>query len=131
MTGQLIISVVVFFRWKESYFCKHITLTKLTKLRALTKEEDIRFCRSLIFRSNRPEVLCKKSVLRNLAKLTGKRLCQSLFFNKVADLRHRCFPVNFAKFLRTHFLQDTSGRLLLDIQLPLFNIGCFLGKLEI
>ena len=26
---------------------------------------------------------------------------------------HRCFPVNFAKFLRTHFLQNTSRRLLL------------------
>ena len=29
-------------------------------------------------------------------------------------LWHRCFPVNFAKFLRTRFLQNTSGRLLLD-----------------
>ena len=28
-----------------------------------------------------------KSVLRNLAKFTGKHLCQSLFFNKVANLR--------------------------------------------
>ena len=27
-------------------------------------------------------------------------------------LWHRCFPVNFAKFLRTPFLQNTSGRLL-------------------
>ena len=25
---------------------------------------------------------------------------------------HRCFPVNFANFLRTPFLQNTSGRLL-------------------
>ena len=31
--------------------------------------------------------------------------------------RHRCFPVNFAKFLRTPILQNTSGRLLLDINL--------------
>ena len=23
---------------------------------------------------------------------------------------HRCFPVNFAKFLRTHFLKNTTGR---------------------
>ena len=71
-----------------------------------------------------PEVFCnKKSVLRNIAKFTGKYLCQSLFFNKVAGLRpvtllkkrlwHRYFPVNFAKFLRTSFLQNTSGRLLL------------------
>ena len=29
----------------------------------------------------------KKGVLKNLAKFTGKHLCQSLFFNKVAGLR--------------------------------------------
>ena len=31
-------------------------------------------------------------------------------------LWHRCFPVNFAKFLRTPFSQNTSGRLLLQIE---------------
>ena len=70
-------------------------------------------------------MFCKKGVLRNLAKFTGKHLCQSLFFNKVGDFRpatllkkrlwHRCFPVNFAKFLRTTFLQNTSGRLFLSL----------------
>ena len=40
-----------------------------------------------IFRSSLPEVLYKKCVLRNFAKLTGKYLCRSLFFNKVADLQ--------------------------------------------
>ena len=30
-------------------------------------------------RSSRPEVFCKKGVLRNLAKFTEKRLFQSLF----------------------------------------------------
>ena len=53
------------------------------------------------FRSSRPEVLCKKGVLRNFAKFIGKHLGQSLFFNKVAGLSpatllkkrlwHRCF----------------------------------------
>ena len=33
------------------------------------------------------EVFYKKDVLKNLAKFTGKYLCQSLFFNKVAGLR--------------------------------------------
>ena len=33
-----------------------------------------------------PEVFCKKGVLRNFAEFTGKHLCQSLFFNKVAGL---------------------------------------------
>ena len=66
-----------------------------------------------ISRSSRREVFCKKDVLRNFAKFTEKHLCQSLFFNKVADLRpatlckerlwRRCFSVNFAKFLRTPF----------------------------
>ena len=38
-------------------------------------------------RSSRPEVFCKKDVLRNFAKFTGKHLCQSLFYIKVASLR--------------------------------------------
>ena len=52
-------------------------------------------------------------VFRNFTKFTGKRLCHSLFFNKVAGLRpatllkkklwHGCFSVNFLKFLRTSF----------------------------
>ena len=64
------------------------------------------------------EVFCKKGVLRNFAKFTGKYLCESLFFNRPATLLkkrlwNRCFLVNFAKFLRTPFLQNTSGPLLL------------------
>ena len=60
------------------------------------------------------EVFCKRGVLGNFAKFIGKHLCQSLSFNKVATLLkerlwHRCFPVNFAKFLRIPFLQKTSG----------------------
>ena len=53
-----------------------------------------------------------------------RKIHQSLFFNKVAGLRlatllkkklwHRCVPVSFTKFLRTPFLQNTSGRLLLS-----------------
>ena len=62
-----------------------------------------------------------KIILRNFPKFTGKHLCKCLLFNKVAGLRplskrtlwHRCFPANFSKFLRTPFLQNTSGRLLL------------------
>ena len=40
----------------------------------------------MFYRSSRPEVFCKKGVLRNFGKFTGKHLlCQSLYFNKVAD----------------------------------------------
>ena len=38
---------------------------------------------NISFRSSRPEVFCRKGVLGNFAKFTGKHLCQSLFFNKV------------------------------------------------
>ena len=38
-------------------------------------------------------------------------------------LWHRCFPVNFAKFLRTPFLQSNSGRLLLGIPFSQFIPG--------
>ena len=79
-----------------------------------------------ISRSSRPEVSCKKGVLRNFPKFTGKHLSQSLFFNKVAGspatllrkrLWHRCFPVNFAKFLRTFFFIEHLRWLLLLITL--------------
>ena len=52
------------------------------------------------------------SLLQNalVPKLVDK-LMQFIFIN---SLWHRCFPVNFAKFLRTPVLQNTSGRLLLD-----------------
>ena len=56
----------------------------------------------------------KNGVVRNFAKFTGKHLCQSLFFNKVAALSpatllkkrpwQRCFTVNFTNFLRTPFI---------------------------
>ena len=39
-----------------------------------------------IYRSSCWEVFCEKGVLRSFTKFTGKHLCQSLFFNKVADL---------------------------------------------
>ena len=67
----------------------------------------------IIIRGSRPELFCKKDVLRNFAKFTGKHLCQSLVFNKVATLRpanllekslwHWYFHVNFVKFLRAPF----------------------------
>ena len=74
-----------------------------------------------------PKVFCKKRCFRNFAKFTGKHLCQSLFFNKVASLRlatvlkkrpwRRCFPMNFEKFLRTPILKNTSWLLLLQKEL--------------
>ena len=75
-----------------------------------------------------PEVFYTKGVLRKFTKFTGKHLCQRLFFNKLADLRP-ARPATlfkkeslaqvlscefFVKFLCTPFLQNPSGRLLLQ-----------------
>ena len=59
------------------------------------------------------EVSCKVKSCINFAKFTGKHLCQSLFFNKVAGLRpaillkkrlwHKCFLWLFKKFQRISF----------------------------
>ena len=78
-------------------------------------------------RSSHRKSSLKKVVLRNFTKFTGKQLCQKLFFNIVASLRpatlltkrlwYRCFPVNFAKFLRTLFLQTPTVNTL--------RIACF------
>ena len=38
-------------------------------------------------RSSHQKCSMKKGVLRNFTKFTGKHLCRSLFFNKVAGLR--------------------------------------------
>ena len=68
-------------------------------------------------RSCHPKVFCK--FLRNFPKFTGERVCQSLFSNKVTGLIpvtllkkrlwYKCFPVNFAKFLRTPFLNPVAS----------------------
>ena len=76
-------------------------------------------------RSSRPEVFCKIGVLRNFAKIHKKAPVPESLFNKVAGLRpatlskkriwHRCFSVNFAKFLRTLFVTEHLWWLLLSI----------------
>ena len=66
-------------------------------------------------------VLCKK-VFLEVSKNSQENTCARASFNKnylktllKKRLWHRCFPVNFVKFLWTPFLQNTSGRLLLKI----------------
>ena len=83
------------------------------------QRHDLLSCILPLYGSSHQRCSMKKGVLGNFIKFTGKHLCQSLFFDKVTGLRpatflkkrlwHRCFPVNFAKFLRTPFLQNTSG----------------------
>ena len=91
-----------------------MNFAKFLRITFLTPPGDY-YCLVITSRSSVPEVFCKNGVLRNFTKAKGKHLCQSVFFNKVADLRlailllkkrlwHRCFPVSFGKFLRTPFI---------------------------
>ena len=68
-------------------------------------------------------MFCKKGVLRNFAKFTRNTCARVSFLIKLQArpanllkkrLWHRCFPVNFAKFLRTAFLTEYLSRLLLS-----------------
>ena len=62
------------------------------------------------------ELFCKKGVLRNFANFTGKHLCWSFFLIELQEvcsfikkrLRHRRFPEEFTKFLRTPNLKAVN-----------------------
>ena len=57
-------------------------------------------------RSSRPEVFCKRGVLRNFAKFTGKHLCQSLIFNK-KETAVQVFPCQFCEISNNAFSYGT------------------------
>ena len=58
-----------------------------------------------------PEVFCIKRCSQKFCKIHRKTPVPEF---KKQRLWHKCFLVNCAKFLRTLFLQNTCGRLLLD-----------------
>ena len=82
-----------------------------------------------ISRSSRLQTFFKTGVLKNFAKFTGKHLCQNqpatLLKNR---LWHSCFPVNFAKFLRTPFFTEQLRWLLLNHRIQ--HHGHFVYLLE-
>ena len=52
----------------------------------------IKFSKHTLYKQKQPpEVFYQKSVLRDFTKFTGKHLCQSLSFNKVAGLSSATF----------------------------------------
>ena len=66
-------------------------------------------------RSSCPEVFCKKGVLRNFTKFTGKHLCQSFFFNKVTGLRpEQVFSCEFCEIFKNTFSTEHLRWLLLE-----------------
>ena len=69
-----------------------------------------------ICRNSRPEVFCKKVVLRNFVKLTGKHLCQSLFFNKGLSLQ-------------LYLSHASVSVILLSMQVIITSTQCVIGLL--
>ena len=74
-------------------------------------------------RSSRSGVFLGKDVLKISRKFTGEHPCRSVIsiqlqgnFIEIA-LRHGCTAVNLLHFFRTPFLKNTSGRLLLKMDL--------------
>ena len=79
----------------------------------------------------------KIGVLRNFENLQENTCVRVSFFNKVAGLRpatlwkkklwHRCFPVNYVRFLRTPFLTEYLRWLLLNSALAIQDemVNCF------
>ena len=91
----------------------------------------------------------KYDQIRSFTKFTGKHLCQSLFFNKVADLRrptlwkkrllHKCFPVNFEKLgIWSHLLKKSlmenfifCGVIFFKAKLPIVAFIFLNSRLEV
>ena len=73
-------------------------------------------------RSRNQRCSVRKSLFRNLAKFTGKHLSQSFFFVRLQDCNFvkkdtlaQVFSWEFYEILKNTFLQNSSGRLLVNI----------------
>ena len=69
-----------------------------------------------LFRSSHSQIIFKIDVFQHFANLARQHLCWCLFLIKLQAFRsatplkktqHRCFPVEFTKFLRAPFSQNT------------------------
>ena len=82
------------------------------------------------FGSCRSQMLFKIDVFENFANFTGRHLYWSRFLIKMLcsglqvwnRLLRRCFPLKFAKFFTTPFLQSSSGECFCDLRVlsPLY-----------
>ena len=75
------------------------------------------------FRSSHPEAFLEKGVFKICSKFTREHPCQSgiskkfLYNYSEITLRHGCSPVNLLHIFKTTFLNNTSGRLFLSIEI--------------
>ena len=89
-------------------------------MKAIPKEATGSFNRSnneqattILGHSEAAEVLDKIIVLEN-SQNSQENTCVGVSFLVKERHRQRCFPANFAKILRTHFLKRNSEQLLLE-----------------
>ena len=108
-----------YFPFFISFFCWN-EISKKSSIKEHKRKMENCKANHILDRSSHRRCSVRKDVLRNFAKVIEKHLCQGLFMSGPKTctiikkrLWHRCFPGNLAKFLRTPFLQNTSGRLLL------------------
>ena len=71
------------------------------------------------------DVLLKKGVLKNFVKFTGKHLCQSLFFNKVAEKETlvQVFSCEFCGISKNTFFTE-------HLQATAFTLTAHYGSLD-
>ena len=104
--GGITIGITIGMRKTKSFPCELFVLTYQKQPPEVFRNQRCSYkCRKMCRKTPVPESFFNKDA--------G---CQSLFVNKAAGLKrlwHWCFPVNFAKYLRKHFLQNISGRLVL------------------
>ena len=79
-----------------------------------------------VSRSSRPELFCKKCVLRNFAKFTGKHLCQSLFLIKL-QASEFC-EISKSIFFTEHLWASTSDFEVFMVDF--FNIPSSFNKIK-
>ena len=83
-------------------------------------------------RSSRPEEFCKRDIFRSFAKLIGKRMCQSRFFNKACNFikketKEQVFSFKLCDISKNTFFHRTPLLLLLSITAKILES---LGKLD-
>ena len=76
-------------------------------------------CSLIIYKSSRLQICSSKQIFLKLGKFQRKAPVLECLYNKVAGsqarnvikkrLQKRCFPVKFAKFLRTPFSRNNSS----------------------
>ena len=87
----------------QANFCKLVCM-QLTQYFVQKQSQEV-FCKKVFLKISRPATLLKKR------------------------LRHRCFPVNFVKFLRTHFFTEHLRWLLQDNQYAVCYLQALSGHL--